>query len=75
MLRSEARLLARNPALMIWTVILPVAAVIILGGIQGVREPSKDLGGLSFFTVYQPILIFFAITLLARRTPLLRRAF
>jgi ABC-2 type transport system permease protein len=65
MLRSEARLLARNPGLVIWTAILPVAAAIILGAIRGVREPSKALGGLSFFQVYQPILVFFAITLLA----------
>lgn len=65
MLRSEARLLARNPAVVIWTAILPVAAAIILGAIPGVRAPSKDLGGVSFFQIYQPILIFFAITLLA----------
>jgi len=65
MLRSEARLLARNPAVVIWTALLPVAASIILAAIPGVRAPSKALGGLSFFEVYQPILIFFAITLLA----------
>lgn len=65
MLRSEARLLARNPGVVIWTAILPVAASVILGAIPGVRAPSKDLGGLSFFEVYQPVLIFFAITLLA----------
>lgn len=65
MLRSEARLLARNPAVVIWTAILPVLAAIILGAIPGVRAPSKALGGLSFFAVYQPVLIFFAITLLA----------
>ncbi|MBN9620396.1 MAG: ABC transporter permease, partial [Actinobacteria bacterium] len=49
----------------LWTAVLPVAASIILGSIRGVREPSKHLGGLSFFQVYQPILVFFAITLLA----------
>ena len=65
MLASEARLLARNPGVVIWTVILPVAAAIVLGSIPGVREPSKNLGGLSFFQVYQPILIFFTMTLLA----------
>ncbi|MEO6885529.1 MAG: ABC transporter permease [Jatrophihabitantaceae bacterium] len=65
MLLSEGRLLARNPGLVIWTAILPVAAAIILGSIRAVREPSKTLGGLSFFQVYQPILVFFAITLLA----------
>ena len=65
MLVSEARLLARNPGVVIWTAILPVAAAIILGSIPAVRAPSAKLGGLSFFQVYQPILVFFAITLLA----------
>ena len=65
MLLSEARLLARNPGVVIWTAIQPVAAAIILGSIPAVVAPSKSLGGLSFFQVYQPILVFFAITLLA----------
>jgi ABC-2 type transport system permease protein len=65
MLASEARLLARNPGVVIWTVILPVAASIVLASIPGVRAPEKGLGGLSFFQVYQPILIFFTMTLLA----------
>jgi ABC-2 type transport system permease protein len=65
MLGSEAKLLARNPGVMIWTAILPVGASIVLGAIPAVREPSDALGGLSFFQVYQPILVMFAITLLA----------
>ncbi|MCW2523304.1 MAG: Transport permease protein [Frankiales bacterium] len=65
MLLSEGRLLLRNPGVVLWTAVLPVAAAIILGSIPAVREPSKDLGGLSFFQVYQPILVFFALTLLA----------
>jgi ABC-2 type transport system permease protein len=65
MLKSEARLLARNPGVVIWTAVLPVAAAIVLAAIPGVREPSDALGGLSFFQVYQPILVLFVITLLA----------
>ena len=65
MLVSEGRLLARNPGVVLWTAVLPVAAAVILGSIRGVREPSEALGGLSFFQVYQPVLVFFAITLLA----------
>jgi ABC-2 type transport system permease protein len=65
MLKSEAKLLARNPGVMIWTAILPVAAAIVLSAIPATREPSEDLGGLSFFQIYQPILVLFAITLLA----------
>ncbi|HEY0869943.1 MAG TPA: ABC transporter permease [Acidothermaceae bacterium] len=65
MLVSEGRLLLRNPGVVIWTAVLPVAAAIILGSIPAVRKPSASFGGLSFFQVYQPILVFFALTLLA----------
>jgi len=65
LVKSEARLLARNPGVMVWTAVLPVAAAIVLAAIPGVRRPSDGLGGLSFFAVYQPILVLFAITLLA----------
>lgn len=65
LLKSEARLLARNPGVMLWTAILPVAASIVLAAIPAVRTPSDDLGGISFFAVYQPILVLFAITMLA----------
>jgi ABC-2 type transport system permease protein len=65
MLRSEALLLLRNPGVVVWTAVLPVAATIVLGSIPAVRKPVDGLDGLSFFQVYQPILVFFAITLLA----------
>lgn len=65
MVRSEATLLARNPAVVIWTAVLPVAAAIVLGVVPGTSRPSDDLGGLSFFSVYQPVLVLFAVTLLA----------
>ncbi len=65
MLLSEGRLLLRNPGVVIWTAVLPVAAAIVLGSIPAVRKPSTSFGGLSFFQVYQPILVFFALTLLA----------
>lgn len=65
MLVSEARLLARNPGVVIWTVFLPIAASIVLAAIPSVRASSGNLGGLSYFQIYQPILIFFTMTLLA----------
>jgi ABC-2 type transport system permease protein len=65
MLKSEARLLARNPGVVVWSTVLPVTAAVVLACIPAIRKPSTDFGGLSFFHVYQPILILFAITLLA----------
>ncbi|MBA0051654.1 ABC transporter permease [Streptomyces sp. AJS327] len=65
MLGSEARLMGRSPGVLIWTVLLPVTACVVLASIPGVRETSPDLGGLSLFQIYQPILIFFTMTLLS----------
>lgn len=65
MLAGEARLLARNPGVVIWSTVLPVAAAIVLACVPATREPSADLGGASFFAVYQPVLVLFALTLLA----------
>ena len=53
LLKSEARLLARNPGVVIWTVVLPVTASIVLAAIPAIRRPDDSLGGLSFFQVYQ----------------------
>lgn len=65
MIRTETKLLLRNPGVVLWTAILPVAASIVLGAIPATRNPSKDLGGASFFGVYQPVLVLFAIAMLA----------
>ncbi|CCH76107.1 ABC-2 type transporter [Nostocoides japonicum T1-X7] len=65
MLVNEARLLARNPGVVAWTVVLPIGASIVLSAFPAMRAPAKGLGGLSVFEAYQPILIFFTMTLLA----------
>lgn len=65
LLRSEARLLLRSPALLIWVAILPVAASIVLGAIPATHNPVEDAGGLSWFTMYQPVLIMFSTVLLS----------
>lgn len=65
MIGSEAKLLARNPGVVIWTVILPVAASIIIASIPAARQPLDEFGGLSVFQVYQPILVLFVVALLA----------
>lgn len=65
MIRTEAKLMMRNPGVVLWTAILPVAAAIVLGAIPGTRKPTSDLGGVSFFSAYQPVLVLFAICMLA----------
>lgn len=65
MIKSEAKLLLRNPGVVLWTAILTVVASIILGAIPATRKPTDALGGASFFSVYQPVLVLFAIAMLA----------
>ena len=65
MIRSEARLLARNPGVVLWSVILPVVAAVVLGAIPATREPTDYLGGASFFAVYEPVIVLFAIAMLS----------
>lgn len=65
MLRSESKLLLRNPGVVLWTAVLPVLAAIVLGALPATTTASDDLGGLSFFQIYQPVLVLFAITMLA----------
>lgn len=64
-LRSEVRLLLRSPALLIWVAILPVAASIVLAAIPATQNPVSEAGGLSWFTMYQPVLIMFSTMLLS----------
>lgn len=65
MVRSEARLLARNPGVVLWTVLLPVAACIILSSLSGTTKPMASFGGASVLQVYQPILVMFVMVLLS----------
>lgn len=65
MISSEARLLARNPGVVIWTVLLPVVASIVIASIPAARKPVGAFGGLSTFQVYQPVLVLFVLAMLA----------
>lgn len=50
---------------------LPMLLLVILGLIPGTREPSSDLGGLSYFALLYPILV--AVTILSQSIQLLPR--
>ncbi len=63
--RNEFRLLLRNPAVVIWTVMIPVAAMVVMCLIPGARRPLSGFGGLSVIEAYQPTLVVFASTMLA----------
>lgn len=65
MLRTEARLLARDPGTVTMAVVLPIIAAIVLAVLPGTSGPNADLGGISFSELYQPVLVIFTTTVLA----------
>ncbi|MEP9392545.1 ABC transporter permease [Gordonia sp. VNQ95] len=65
LLISEARLMRRNPMLVVWVGVLPVVAAVVLGAIPATREPQAYLDGNSWFAVYQPILVMFSSVMLS----------
>ncbi len=65
LLRNEIRLLGREPAPVIWAVLLPFLAAVVTPLVPPVVEPRPFLAGLSFAQVYQPVLILFTASALA----------
>ena len=61
--RNEFRLLLRNPAVVIWTILIPFAAIVVMCLIPGARQPLPNFGGLSVIEAYQPTRIVFAATM------------
>jgi ABC-2 type transport system permease protein len=65
LLRSESRLLVREPAPVIWAVVLPLIAGVVTPLVPPVATPQTYLGGMSFAQVYQPVLVLFTASVLA----------
>lgn len=65
MLRIESRLFMREPVGLVWGLALPVIAFVVLGCIPALTEPENFLGGVSFLSIYQPVLILISLALLA----------
>ena len=63
--RNEARLAWRQPAGIIVGIGVSLLLLVIFGSISVFRQPSRQLGGLSAFDIYIPILIAFSIGVLA----------
>ena len=61
LLRAEATLFVRSAGSVLWTAILPLVALIVIGNIQAVRAPAKELHGISYLDAYLPILMIFSL--------------
>jgi ABC-2 type transport system permease protein len=62
---NEARLTWRRPAGLIAGVALPVVLLVIFGELPKFQQASASLGGLTAFDLYVPILMVFALAMLA----------
>jgi ABC-2 type transport system ATP-binding protein len=65
LLRTEAKLSWRQPAGLIFGLGLPVLLLLVFANIPAFRKPNDTLGGLTFLSVYVPILMAFALASLA----------
>lgn len=60
-LRTEARLFAREPGSLFWVMVSPTVLLVILGLIPSFREVSADLGGRRVIDLYVPVSVLFAL--------------
>jgi ABC-2 type transport system ATP-binding protein len=65
LVRSEWRLARRSPIGLVWGVGLPVLLLVIFGSLAKFNNSPTALGGLTFFEVYQPVLIALSLSMLA----------
>ncbi|ELS56656.1 ABC transporter permease [Streptomyces viridochromogenes] len=56
-LRTEARLLAREPGSLFWILLFPSLLLAILGAVPAFREPQDGLGGLRIVDTYVPVTV------------------
>ncbi|MFE7582265.1 ABC transporter permease [Streptomyces gardneri] len=60
-LRTEARLFAREPGSLFWVMVSPTVLLVILGLIPSFQEASEDLGGRRVIDLYVPVAVLFAL--------------
>jgi len=65
MTRTELRLMLRDPIMFFWGIAFPAVILIVMGVIPSDRRPSAHYGGASLVSVYVPILVSFAIGMVA----------
>ena len=66
---TEAKLLAREPAAILFGAVLPLVAITVMAAIPGAREPFADFGGLSVVQTYVPTITLFATLYAVYRLP------
>jgi len=65
LIQSEAKIAWRLPIGLVLGVAIPILLVVIFGSLPGMNHPEARLGGLTYFTVYFPIVIVLSVAILA----------
>lgn len=65
LLRTEARLAAREPSSIFWIGIFPTALLLILGSVPSFREPGAELGGQRPIDIYVSVSVILSIIMAA----------
>jgi ABC-2 type transport system permease protein len=60
-LRTEARLFAREPMSVFWIVLFPPLLLLVMGAVPRFREASADLDGQSLIDLYTPVVVLLAM--------------
>ncbi|HVT67319.1 MAG TPA: ABC transporter permease, partial [Trebonia sp.] len=63
LVRTEARLLAREPVALLWGAAFPMVLLAVMGEFS--HGPEKSLGGFSLVASYEPVLIAFSLATFA----------
>lgn len=62
---TEAKLYWRTPVALFWTVLFPLAGLIVMGLVPGTTTPVASFGGASVLETYIPIIIAYTLTMTA----------
>ena len=65
LLETEAKYAWRAPVGLLFGVTVPVLVLVILGTVPGVNKPVRAFGGLTYFSIYFPILIVLALAVIS----------
>ena len=60
-LKTEARLYAREPGIVFWIIAFPTLLMVVLGLIPAFREAQPDLGGRRLIDLYVPVAVLLAL--------------
>jgi ABC-2 type transport system permease protein len=63
-IQTEARLLAREPLALFFSLVFPTLLLVVLALVPALREPSEDMGGVRFIDFFAPSVIVLTLAMI-----------